>query len=329
MSISVKNVIFGIGGIILTEEEKLFFKEVNPLGFILFTRNCKEKVQIKELIASLKECLGREDLLILIDQEGGRVARLKSPILDKTPAASYFGDIAIRDGVDVAYKVTFENYLVIGKVLRELGINVDCAPVADIYFEDANIVIGDRSFGKDVRIITQLSKAAEEGLQQAKVQSIIKHIPGHGRAMKDSHHDLPLVEENLETLESCDFQVFKNLAKSSKMAMTAHIVYTALDADLPATLSTKVVQYIRNEIGFDGILITDALDMGALKSFGDLPRITEMAIDAGIDLILHCTGKIEEMREIAKSLIPIAYTLAAKIQTLNCFEIDGSLHTEL
>ena len=328
MNFNIKNAIFGIHGFVLTEEERTFFAKINPLGFILFTRNCKNAGQIKTLVASLKECVGRDELLILIDQEGGRVARLKPPICDKFPPASYFGKIAIENSLEQAYKATYDNYLSIGTMLQNLGINVNCAPVADIYFPEANIVIGDRSFGQNIEIITQLCKASDQGLRDAKVQSIIKHIPGHGRAMKDSHHDLPVITADIDILKASDFQVFRNLS-AIKMAMTAHVVYTALDQELPATLSPKAVEYIRDEIGFKGILITDALDMGALKEFGDLSQVAKMAIDAGVDVILHCTGNMEEMREVAKSLVNISDTLAVQIQNLNCFEHPSSTHVEL
>lgn len=312
----IKNVVFGISGLSLTKEEKSFFTEVNPLGFILFSRNCKSPIQIKKLITSLKECVNREEVLILIDQEGGRVSRLKPPYFKCTPPAAHFTEIAKKD-MEAGYNSTFDNYLSIGNELKSLGINVNCAPVADLYFPDSNIVIGDRSFGQDIEIVTNLCIAVDEALKTANIQSIIKHIPGHGRAMKDSHLDLPTIDTNLDILASTDFLVFKNL-RHIKIAMTAHIIYTALDSKLPITLSKAAISYIREIIGFNGVIISDDLSMKALH--GNLSYLTKTAIDAGCNIILHCNGKMDEMQQINASLSPISDYLATLIQEFNCFE---------
>lgn len=289
-----KPIIFGLAGTVLSDEERQFFEEHKPYGFILFKRNCDSRDQIISLVNDLKKISDK----IFIDQEGGRVARIKPPINHKTyPPAANFGAIAETKGLEAAKDAVRANYHELMSDLLELGINITCAPLADVHFAGAHDVIGDRAFSSDPSVVSALSLATLEGLRRAGGDGVIKHIPGHGRSMCDSHLDLPIVNASLEELEQIDFAAFKPLSKTATYAMTAHIIYTALDPDFPATLSKKVINYIRNEIGFTGILMTDDLSMKALK--GDFAYLTRASLEAGCDLILHCNGNMEEMMQIA------------------------------
>ncbi len=315
INMNIKNIIFGLSGTELTNDEKIFFKEVNPLGFILFKRNCVNKEQIKNLVESLKSLLDREETLILIDQEGGRVVRLQPPEFRKALPAKVFADLANID-LEKAITAVYINHLLIGKELADLGINVDCAPVADLYFKGASDVIGDRSYGSDPYIVTELCKAADYGLRDAGVQSIIKHTPGHGRADKDSHYALPIVKESLETLEKTDFKVFQNLSHLG-ISMTAHVVYSAIDDKYPVTISKIAIDYIRNNINFKGLIVTDDLSMKALT--GSLKQNAIEALEADCDILLHCNGKIDEMREIAEVAQDLSKEQLVKVYNLNSF----------
>ena len=283
-----KPVIFGCSGTALTQEEQDFFNEHQPFGFILFARNIENPEQVKALIAELKDCVSRETLCILIDQEGGRVARLKPPHWPEQPAC---GELQVEEA---AYDQGYE----IGKMLAELGINIDCAPMLDVRQPDAHDIVGDRAFSEDPEEVAKLGLAMANGLMDAEVQPIIKHIPGHGRAMCDSHEDLPRVTASHKELE-IDFLPFKRLAHLP-FAMTAHIIYEAIDAENCATQSKAVIDLIRSEIGFKGMIMTDDLSMKALT--GSFAERTKRSLDAGCDLILHCNGKMNEMREIAEAL---------------------------
>lgn len=301
MSINSNAVIYGLSSFELTEEEINFFSEANPLGFILFKRNIDNPQQVKDLVKSLKELVGW-NCLILIDQEGGRVARLRPPHWKEFPAMEKFAKIAEND-LEKAKEETFKNAVNLGETLIELGINVDCAPVCDLLFPDAHDIVGDRSFGLDVNIVTELARKTAEGLLSKKVLPIIKHIPGHGRAKADSHEDLPIVTTPLTELKITDFKVFENLS-DIPWAMTAHIVYTSLDDKLPATLSSKVIDFIRNDIGFNGVLVSDDLSMHALK--GSFEDRTENALKAGCDVVLHCNGDMNEMKAIASKVTKLS-----------------------
>jgi beta-N-acetylhexosaminidase len=311
----IQNIIYGLSGLELTEEERNFFKDTNPLGFILFKRNCSDPDQIKNLVTSLKDLLNREDVLILIDQEGGRVARLTTPHFRKTLPAKNFGDLAKID-FDLAKDLVYINHLLIGRELKSLGINVDCAPVADVFFDWADKVIGDRSFSDNIQIVIEMCKIADLGLRDAGVQSIIKHIPGHGRADKDSHHDLPIVNASLDELNQSDFAVFKDLS-DMKMAMTAHVIYEEIDDQNPVTVSSKAISFIRDQLNFEGLLVTDDLSMKALT--GSLKQNAIQAIEAGCDILLHCNGKLEEMQELAEAIQPLSTEQLNKIYNLNSF----------
>jgi beta-N-acetylhexosaminidase len=294
-------VIFGFESLSLNEAEKQFFARIKPAGFILFKRNIDSPKQVKALVASLKALVGW-NCPILIDQEGGRVARLRPPHWPDFPAMKKFADMAQND-LEQAQKATFDNAALLGKTLMELGVNVNCAPVCDLLFEGAHDIVGDRSFGGDVEVVSALARQTAEGLLSEKVLPIIKHIPGHGRAFSDSHEELPVVGASISDLQKADFKVFQNL-KDLPWAMTAHILYTAIDDQQPATLSKKVIDYIRNDIGFGGVLISDDLSMKALK--GSFAGRTSAALDAGCDVILHCNGDMLEMEAVSEAIAPFS-----------------------
>lgn len=304
----MKSVIFGFSGLNLTQEEIEFFNKFQPLGFIIFRRNIDNPSQVLGLIEDLKKTVKHQPL-ILIDQEGGRVARLKPPHWPTFPAMNVFWQGADNDlektGIDV-----FDNYYKIGIQLAKLGINVDCAPVADLLHKDAHDIVGDRSFGSDVEKVSYLARKAAEGLLKAKIMPVIKHIPGHGRAKVDSHEDLPIIKTDLKTLMVSDFKVFANL-KDIIFAMTAHIVYEKIDPLKPATLSKTMIKLIREEIGYEGIIMTDDISMKALRD--SLPSLVEQATKAGCDIILHCNGNMQEMSQIAPYTEILSENLISKI----------------
>jgi len=291
-----KAVIFGVKGHKLTTEEQKFFQKEKPIGFILFSRNIKDKKQLRDLVLGLKDAIGNKDAPILIDQEGGRVSRLKEPHWYHPPAAAVFGDIAKKNLSD-AKKACRINAQILGYDLNEMGINVDCAPLIDIPVEGSNNVIGDRAFSNDVGTTIELAKSMIEGLTTAGITHIIKHIPGHGRSMLDSHFELPHVDTGLSTLEKTDFIPFMSLNKS-KWAMTAHIVYESIDPSNPATHSKKVIELIREKIGFKGIIITDCITMKALK--GSPEHNAKKSFEAGCDLVMFSKPEISDMQSILK-----------------------------
>jgi beta-N-acetylhexosaminidase len=290
--------ILGCAGPKLTAEERAFFSEVQPWGFIVFQRNCESPNQLKALTGELREVSGRESVPILIDQEGGRVARLKPPHWRAYPPGDTFAKLAVRD-LDQAQDAA---RLVMGLIAAELtavGVNVDCLPILDVRQPDGHDVIGDRAYGADPTIVAAIGEAVALGLQQGGVQPIIKHIPGHGRARVDSHLELPVADVDFETLMSIDFAPFKALAHLP-MAMTAHLLYPALDPEKPATTSKTIIdEVIRRHIGFDGLLMTDDLSMEALG--GSMEDRARESLQAGCDVILHCNGKMEEMEAVARA----------------------------
>ncbi len=292
-----KPVIYGVSGYELTDEEKVFFKNEGCVGFILFARNIRDKLQLKKLVASLKELM-EGDLLVLIDQEGGRVARMTEPHWPKYPSGKYFADKYSVDK-ELAGQEIYENFAKIAKDLVEVGINVDCAPLLDVSCDITHDVIGDRAYGDNVAQITDLAKEVCNGLLDNEVYPVIKHIPGHGKGACDSHLELPKVSASLKELQEIDFAVFKNFTEQ-KFAMTAHILYEAIDSVDCATNSKKMIDLIRNEIGFKNILMTDDLSMKALK--GGFEDRTKNALGAGCDLILHCNGNMNEMQQINSGL---------------------------
>lgn len=302
--------IYGLAGTALLPEEKAFFRDANPYGFILFARNCESPAQVKKLTASLKELSGRERLPILIDQEGGRVARLKPPHWPEFPAAKIFADLACAN-LAQATNACYLNARLMAEELSALGITVDCAPVADLVIEGAHSIIGDRAFGSAPSQVAALARAQARGLMEGGIVPVVKHIPGHGRARADSHEEMPVVESPLETLRQTDFAPFTALA-DLPMAMTAHVLYTALDNKRIATLSPAVIQLIREAIGFKGLLMSDDLSMKAMK--GGFAQRTREALAAGCDVVLHCNGKMEEMREVAAAVSPLAGEALARAE---------------
>jgi beta-N-acetylhexosaminidase len=273
---------------------------MQPFGFILFARNVQEPDQVRRLVSDLRAAVDRPDVPVLVDQEGGRVQRLKPPHWRAALPAARFG--ALR--APKAPKAVFLNHQLIGAELAALGIDVDCAPLLDVQQPGAHDVIGDRSFGSDPEQVTLLGRAAADGLISAGITPVIKHIPGHGRSMVDSHHQLPRVPTPLEELRRIDFLPFRNL-RDLPWGMTAHIVYEAVDPTSPATLSAKVIgEIIRGEIGFDGLLLSDDMSMKALN--GSMDELTRRALAAGCDVALHCNGKMEEMRLVATGASPLS-----------------------
>lgn len=292
-----KPVIYGVSGLTLSDEEKYFFSKNGALGFIVFARNIQDKEQLKKLTDSMKELMGGE-VLILVDQEGGRVARLKEPHWKKYPAGQYFADL-YQSNPEQAKEELFKNFQEIGKDLSEVGINVDCAPVLDILTPKTHQVIGDRAYGKEADQVVDLARKVCEGLLSQKIYPVIKHIPGHGRGTSDSHLELPSVDVSLDELRKADFLPFIEL-NDQKFAMTAHILYNAIDKDCCATISPNAIKIIREEIGFKNILMSDDVSMKALQ--GSFYDKSKNILKAGCDIVLHCNGKMEEMQEINSAL---------------------------
>jgi beta-N-acetylhexosaminidase len=298
-SLSSRNpsaVIFGCAGYELTADERKFFADTDPLGFILFARNVRTPEQVRALIADFRRIVGRPDAPVLIDQEGGRVARLRPPHWRLPPPAARIGRLSQRN-IDEACEAARLNSRLIAAELLGLGINVDCAPVCDVPVPGAHDIIGDRAYSTDPKLAGRIARAAAQGFLEGGVQPIIKHIPGHGRARADSHAELPVVDTARDELERSDFVPFKVLA-DMPWAMTAHVLYTAIDKDNPATTSRKVIdEVIRGQIGFTGVLLSDDLSMHALK--GDFGERTRASLAAGCDVVLHCNGDFAEMKSIA------------------------------
>ncbi|HUC63145.1 MAG TPA: beta-N-acetylhexosaminidase [Alphaproteobacteria bacterium] len=287
--------ILGCAGLTLGGDERALFRDADPLGFILFARNCAEPAQVKDLVASLRAAVGRADAPILIDQEGGRVARLKPPHWRAAPAAARLGAIAARDP-ERAARASFLNARLIARELADLGIDVDCAPVLDLGLRETHQVIGDRAFAAEPEIVARLGRAFCDGLLAGAVMPVIKHIPGHGRARADSHLELPTVETDRATLVATDFAPFIALNKAP-WAMTAHVRYGALDAENAATLSRRILgDIVRGAIGFEGVLVSDDLGMKALE--GNFGARAAAALAAGCDLVLHCSGDRAEMASV-------------------------------
>ncbi|MEE9329743.1 MAG: beta-N-acetylhexosaminidase [Parvularculaceae bacterium] len=295
-------VIFGCAAHVLTADEVAFFASEQPWGFILFARNCDTPSQIKALCEQLRQSVGRADAPILIDQEGGRVARLRPPLAPTRPPMKSFGDLLALDPAAAA-RATRLGARLIAADLHALGINVNCVPMVDVRQDDAHDIVGDRSFGTDPEMVTALGAEVIAGCLEGGVLPIIKHIPGHGRALVDSHHDLPRVNAAKEDLRKIDFLPFKKLANApikAPMAMSAHVIYEAYDPDHCATQSSIIIQdVIRGEIGFDGLLMTDDLSMKALG--GSFEGRSEKALKAGCDMLLHCNGDMTQMVDVARA----------------------------
>ncbi len=306
-----KAFITGVSGPALTADEAAFLGDARPFGLILFARNCRSREQIADLCAAFREAVGRPDAPVLVDQEGGRVQRLEPPGWRAYPAAATFGALERaqpgrgREAARIAGRL-------IAHDLGEVGITVNCVPVLDVPQPGSDPVIGDRAYGKTPEAVIGLARAAVEGLAAGGVLWVAKHVPGHGRAGVDSHHALPRVDAPLAALEAVDFPPFRAF-RDAPFAMTAHVVYRAIDPARPATVSPAVVgDVIRGTIGYDGALMTDDLSMKALG--GPMAERAAAAIAAGCDLALHCNGDLAEMRAVAGAVPPLSGAAAARCE---------------
>ncbi|HEV2818548.1 MAG TPA: beta-N-acetylhexosaminidase [Allosphingosinicella sp.] len=287
--------ILAFSGPTLSEDERAFFRAADPAGYVLFARNVADRAQLRALTDSLRDLSGRADLPILIDQEGGRVARLQPPEWPAFPASLRFAELYEKAPIS-AIEAARANGEALGLILAEVGINVDCLPVLDVAQPGAHIVIGDRALGAEPMRVAALGRALLDGLAAAGICGVVKHIPGHGRARADSHEALPVVEAGEDEL-AIDIAPFRAL-NDAPMAMTAHVLYPAWDSERPATVSPIVIgEVIRGEIGFDGLLMSDDLAMAALS--GTLAERTAAALAAGCDVALHCSGVLAESEEVA------------------------------
>ncbi|MBV9015667.1 MAG: beta-N-acetylhexosaminidase [Alphaproteobacteria bacterium] len=300
-------IVLGCAGERLTADERRLFAAADPAGFLLFRRNCKDPDQVRALVAEMRDCVGRAEAPVLIDQEGGRVQRLQPPHWRKYPAPARIAALPDPDAEEAARL----GARLIADDLAALGIDVDALPVLDLPSSGADPVIGDRAYGGDPERVARLGRAACEGLLAGGVLPIIKHIPGHGRAQVDSHRALPRVDAARDLLEKTDFAPFRALS-DMPWAMTAHIVYTAIDPVAPATFSAAVIDgVIRKHIGFDGVLISDDISMGALD--GSLAERTRRSLAAGCDLAMHCNGVLSEMEEVADATPPLTAAAQARL----------------
>jgi len=290
--------IYGLEGFALTDDERDFFRDSEPAGFILFRRNCENQDQLLRLTNSLRDLSGRDDVPILIDQEGGRVARMRPPEWPAFPAAEKFA-LLYRAAPSSAIEAVRANARALALMLRSAGVNVNALPLLDVRQEGATDIIGDRALGSEPMQVAALGRAVLDGMASAGVVGIIKHIPGHGRALVDSHKELPVVTASSDELE-VDLEPFERLSWAP-MGMTAHVVYTAWDPDRPASLSPTVIRdIIRGRIGFDGWLMSDDLGMEALQ--GDFGYRAAGVVAAGCDVALHCSGKMDEMVAVASAV---------------------------
>lgn len=300
---TVKAFVSGCAGTELTPEEAVFFAGEQPWGLILFKRNCREPAQVRDLTAAFRTAVGRPGAPVLIDQEGGRVQRLQPPHWDRYPPGRTLGVVGEQDG-EAGKRAAWLQGRLIAADLRDVGVTVDCLPVLDVIVAGASDAIGNRSFGGDPLLVASLGRAVADGLIAGGVVPVMKHMPGQGRATQDSHLTLPVVDADIETLTRTDFAPFAALA-DLPMAMTGHIVYRAVDTDRPATTSPAAIRdIIRNRIRFDGLLVSDDVSMNALS--GDYGERATAIHDAGCDIVLHCNGRIEEMRAIADAAPALA-----------------------
>ena len=290
--------IFGLSGAVLTADERAFFADADPAGYILFRRNCVDRAQLRALTDVLRELSGRDDLAILIDQEGGRVARMAPPEWPVFPSGEAF-DRLYNVAPISAIEAARANAQAIGAMLNEVGITVDCLPLLDVRVPDTHKAIGDRALGSEPMQVASLGAATIDGLRRAGVVGVVKHMPGQGRARVDSHYALPVVDADADALER-DLHPFHQL-RDAPMGMTGHIMFPAWDAERCATLSpTIIAEVIRGRIGFEGLLLSDDLDMQALE--GSVPDRAVACVAAGCDVALNCWGRMGEMVAIAERL---------------------------
>jgi beta-N-acetylhexosaminidase len=295
--------ITGVSGLELNAAEREFIRAERPWGFILFKRNIETPAQVSNLVRELRDLVANADAPVLIDQEGGRVQRLGPPHWPAYPPGAAFGalyDIDPQLGLTAARLSS----RLIADDLAALGVTVDCLPLADVPVEGSDAVIGNRAYGTEPGKVASIARAVTEGLEQGGVLPVLKHIPGHGRATADSHFGLPTVDTARSDLERTDFAAFQPLA-DLPMAMTAHVVFSALDSAHPATTSATIIrQVIRGVIGFQGLLMSDDVSMNALT--GTIAERTRAIVDAGCDMVLHCNGKLDEMRDVARETPELA-----------------------
>ena len=301
--------IYGLAGLELTDSERDFFRDADPAGFILFKRNCETREQVRRLTDSLRELSGRPDVPILIDQEGGRVARMKPPEWPAFPAAERFAAL-YQVAPSSAIEAVRANTRAVALMLREVGVNVDALPLLNVRQEGASDIIGDRALGSDPMQVAALGRAVLDGLASAGVVGIVKHIPGHGRALVDSHKELPVVTASEQELE-VDLEPFERLS-GAPMGMMAHVVYTVWDAERPASMSPTIIrEIVRGRIDFDGWLMSDDLGMEALQ--GDFGARAAGVVAAGCDVALHCSGKMDEMVAVAEAVPAMAAAAEARM----------------
>ena len=302
---SVRAFISGCAGPSLTAAERSFFAETQPWGLILFQRNCQSAEQLRKLSSEFRAAVKRKDAPILIDQEGGRVQRMKpeaNSIWPKYPSAAQYGKLYGRDPMH-ALRTARNVGRLMANDLVDAGISVNCLPVLDVPQDGSHAVISDRAYHTEPSIILALSRAHVAGFMDGGILPVMKHIPGHGRAKVDSHKELPIVSADRAALEATDFQCFAGFA-DCPMAMTAHVVYQAIDPLRPATLSARILRdVVRKQIGFAGLLMSDDLSMQALG--GSFTDRAHGALDAGCDVVLHCNGILDEMREVAEAVHPL------------------------
>ncbi len=290
--------IFGLSGLVLTPDEMAFFKDSNPAGYILFKRNIEDRQQLRALTDSLRALHGRDDVPILIDQEGGRVSRMQPPVWPAFPPGEAF-DRLYRIAPITAIEAARSNAKAIALTLSEVGITVDCLPLLDVRMPETHPAIGDRALGAEPMQVAALGRAVIDGLRAGGVVGVVKHMPGQGRALVDSHKSLPVVSADDAALET-DLEPFRTL-NAAPMGMTGHIIFEAWDAERCATLSPVVIHdVIRGRIGFDGFLMSDDLDMKALD--GEIGALAAASVLAGCDAALNCWGRMDEMTSIANEV---------------------------
>ncbi|WP_422038694.1 beta-N-acetylhexosaminidase [Roseibium sp.] len=307
-----KAFVSGCAGVTLTQDEIAFFREADPWGLILFARNVESQDQLRALTSAFREVVGRPDAPVLVDQEGGRVQRMKPPNWPKYPAPKLYGDLFLSDP-GKGERAAWLGARLIASDLIEVGITIDCLPCLDVRFPDTVDAIGDRSLSGDPDVVTRLGQAMIDGAVAGGVLPVIKHIPGHGRAQVDSHLELPRVNADISALKSVDFRPFKALSGVS-LGMTAHIIYNAIDPETAGTQSAKVIQdVIRGEIGFEGCLMSDDISMKALG--GDYVERSRKIIAAGCDIVLHCNGEMSEMIAVAEAVPDLSGVSAQRCAT--------------
>ena len=309
----IKSVIFGCQGLTLTPEERLFFAEHNPLGLIIFDRNVQNPVQLKALIDDFRQTVGRDDAPVLVDQEGGRVTRLWPPYWHGLGWNRTYGDW-YKENPKKGIQGIKKHAKILAEDLLSVGINVDCWPCLDVAQSDTHEIMAKRCFSDNPDVVSVLSETGVKTALKNGLMPIIKHIPGYGRTKVDPHVGLPIVDTDLNILEQTDFNPFKQV-NMPVWGMTAHVIYTALDNKMPATLSHQVLKYIRQHIGFNGFLICDDISMGALQAFGSLAELSCQMIKAGCDCVLHCNGQMDEMKQIADA-VPFLSDISLKRLTI-------------